>query len=108
VGDRIEVFEEGKAQVFDDSFEHEAWHDGSSTRINLIVDFWHPDLSDAEVKFLSFIQRAKMRTEQQIAKLTDDSYFSVIQRAWRTRPKDNSWWYLERVRREDDSKAAQS
>lgn len=108
VGDRIEVLEEGKARVFDDSFEHEAWHDGFSTRINLIVDFWHPDLSDTEVKFLSFIQRAKMRTEQQIAKLTDDSYFSVIQRARRTRPQDSSWWYLERVRREDDSKATQS
>ena len=27
---------------------HEAWHEGSETRIVLIVDIWHPDLSDAE------------------------------------------------------------
>lgn len=95
VGDQIQPLEEGKAKVFDDSFEHEAWHDGSATRINLIVDFWHPDLSDSEVKFLSFMQHAKMRAEQQIARLTDDTYFSVIQRARKSGPKDNSWWYLE-------------
>lgn len=35
----------GKPYVFDDSFEHEAWHDGSNTRIILIADLWHPDLS---------------------------------------------------------------
>ena len=95
VGDQTLTFTPGHIQVFDDSFEHEVWHDGPTTRINLIVDFWHPDLTDTEVKFLSFIQRAKMRAEQQIARLSDDSYFSVIQRARKIRPKDNSWWYLE-------------
>jgi len=101
VGDQIQAFEEGKARVFDDSFEHESWHDGSATRIHLIVDFWHPDLSDTEVKFLSFIQRAKMRAEQQIARTTDDSYFSVVQKARKVRPKDSSWWYLESAPRAD-------
>lgn len=46
----------GKAMAFDDSFEHEAWHDGAQTRITLIVDIWHPDLSDREVKFLGHLQ----------------------------------------------------
>lgn len=33
--------------VFDDSFEHEAWnrHD-SMSRLVLVFDLWHPDLSD--------------------------------------------------------------
>ena len=30
--------------VFDDSFEHEVWHDGRDPRVVLIMDFWHPDL----------------------------------------------------------------
>lgn len=45
VGDETKQQVEGKAYVFDDSFEHEAWHDGNETRLILIVDFWHPDLT---------------------------------------------------------------
>jgi aspartate beta-hydroxylase len=41
--------------VFDDSFEHEAWHEGPDTRLILIVDFWHPDFSSDEVKLLSLL-----------------------------------------------------
>lgn len=48
-----------QAYVFDDSFEHEAWHDGEKTRVILIVDLWHPDLSDDEVKFLTLLQNVK-------------------------------------------------
>jgi aspartyl/asparaginyl beta-hydroxylase (cupin superfamily) len=40
---------EGKAIVFDDSFEHEAWNDGNSARITLVFDIWHPDLTQREV-----------------------------------------------------------
>jgi aspartate beta-hydroxylase len=43
--------------VFDDSFEHEAWNDHpSATRIVLIVDVWHPDLTPKETKFMAFLQ----------------------------------------------------
>lgn len=45
----------GKGYVFDDSFLHEAWHKGSETRVILIADFWHPDLTNVEMKFLSFL-----------------------------------------------------
>ena len=47
--------EEGKALIFDDSYNHEAWHDGSQTRILLILDFWHPDLANEEVKFFKML-----------------------------------------------------
>ena len=33
VGSETREQVEGKCYAFDDSFEHEAWHDGSSTRI---------------------------------------------------------------------------
>ena len=35
-------------QVLDDSFEHEVWNDGDTARVVLIVDVWHPALSEAE------------------------------------------------------------
>ena len=49
---------EGECMVFDDSFEHEAWHKGDVTRIVLVFDVWHPDLSDKEVQFLAMLQVA--------------------------------------------------
>jgi aspartyl/asparaginyl beta-hydroxylase (cupin superfamily) len=44
VGDSTQRWEEGKALVFDDSFEHEAWNDGPGPRVVLVMDIWHPDL----------------------------------------------------------------
>lgn len=34
--------------VFDDTFEHEAWNFSDQTRIILLMDAWHPDLTEAE------------------------------------------------------------
>lgn len=46
---------EGKMIIFDDSFEHEVWHNGSEVRLVLIVDFWHPELSARHKATLSSI-----------------------------------------------------
>ena len=64
VGSETRPVVAGQPFVFDDSFEHEAWHDGSETRITLIIDIWHPDLTDREVRFLSGLQKSKMRAEK--------------------------------------------
>jgi aspartyl/asparaginyl beta-hydroxylase (cupin superfamily) len=64
--DNVRTFQEGKSLIFDDSFEHEAWNDASSCRINLIFDVWHPDLTDAEVKFFDILRRARMRAEKRM------------------------------------------
>lgn len=64
VGDEIKHLEKDKCIIFDDSFNHEAWHDGQSTRINLILDFWHPELSDDEVKFFSMILKSKLKGDR--------------------------------------------
>lgn len=47
------TWEEGKALIIDDSFDHEVWHNGSTFRLILIVDFWHPDLTPQQRASLS-------------------------------------------------------
>jgi aspartyl/asparaginyl beta-hydroxylase (cupin superfamily) len=39
---------EGKAMIFDDSIEHEAWNDGDSVRAVLLFEIWRPELSEDE------------------------------------------------------------
>lgn len=43
---------EGNILILDDSFEHEVWHNGTTYRLILIVDVWHPDLTADEKKTL--------------------------------------------------------
>lgn len=58
-GTRIRVvnetrtWEEGKVLIFDDSFEHEVWQEADSFRLVLIVDLWHPDLTEQQKRYLS-------------------------------------------------------
>ncbi|KAK2704150.1 hypothetical protein QYM36_017592 [Artemia franciscana] len=49
------TWEEGKIFVFDDSFDHEVWHNGTEFRLVLIVDLWHPDLTENERQTLPAI-----------------------------------------------------
>ena len=48
VGGEEHVWQEGRAVVFDDTFEHEAWNRGLRTRVVLIIDVWNPHLTQAE------------------------------------------------------------
>lgn len=48
VGNTTRGWEPGKAFVFDDTIEHEAWNESDQLRVVLIFDIWHPDLSEAE------------------------------------------------------------
>jgi len=50
------TWESGKCIVFDDYFSHEVWNDSDRSRIVLIVDLWHPDLTDEEVELLDGLQ----------------------------------------------------
>lgn len=47
VADQQVRWQEGRTTVFDDSFEHEVWNPNVERAV-LIVDFWHPDLTDNE------------------------------------------------------------
>jgi aspartate beta-hydroxylase len=48
VGNDTREFQPGKAWVFDDTIEHEAWNDSDKLRVILIFDVWNPHLSEAE------------------------------------------------------------
>nr|XP_036225761.1 aspartyl/asparaginyl beta-hydroxylase isoform X2 [Bactrocera oleae] len=53
VAEEERTWKEGEFLIFDDSFEHEVWHNGTSLRLVLIVDVWHPDLSAMKRRTLS-------------------------------------------------------
>lgn len=48
VGNDVREWKKGKAWVFDDTIEHEAYNGSASTRIVLIFDIWRPELSEEE------------------------------------------------------------
>uniref|UniRef100_A0A1B6FC50 Aspartyl/asparaginy/proline hydroxylase domain-containing protein n=1 Tax=Cuerna arida TaxID=1464854 RepID=A0A1B6FC50_9HEMI len=55
VAQQTRTWEEGKVIIFDDSFEHEVWHNGTEQRLILIVDVWHPELTAKERASLTAI-----------------------------------------------------
>ena len=48
VGNDVREWVPGKAWVFDDTIEHEAWNNSDKLRVVLIFDIWHPHLNAAE------------------------------------------------------------
>jgi len=48
VGTEWHTWEEGKAIIFDDSWEHEVIHTGTDIRVVLIMDIWHPELPESQ------------------------------------------------------------
>jgi aspartate beta-hydroxylase len=48
VGNETREWVPGKAWVFDDTIEHEAWNNSDKTRVILIFDIWNPHLNEAE------------------------------------------------------------
>ena len=48
VGGEIHAWQEGRAVIFDDTYEHEAWNRSQQTRVVLIFDLWNPHLTQAE------------------------------------------------------------
>ncbi len=48
VGNEVREWVEGKAWVFDDTIEHEAWNRSNRTRVVLLFEIWRPELSDEE------------------------------------------------------------
>ena len=58
VGGQTRDVVEGRAMIFDDSFEHEAWNDGNSARAVLLFEIWRPELDDAERTALTAMYEA--------------------------------------------------
>ncbi len=53
VGGETRTVEAGKALLFDDSIEHEAWNDSDQPRAILLFEVWRPDLTEAERRALT-------------------------------------------------------
>ncbi len=53
VGGQTREWEPGKAFVFDDTIEHEAWNDSDQPRAVLILDTWNPQVTEAERELVS-------------------------------------------------------
>lgn len=53
VGNDTRSCVEGKAWIFDDSIEHEAWNRSDQPRVILLFDIWRPELSDKERTLVS-------------------------------------------------------
>jgi aspartate beta-hydroxylase len=48
VGGEIHAWQEGRAVIFDDTYEHEAWNRSKQIRVVMIFDIWNPFLTEAE------------------------------------------------------------
>ena len=69
VGDERVSLSAGRCVVFDDSHEHEAGNaSAAEPRVVLVLDVWHPDLSDQEVRFLTFLNKGQMAAAHRLAK----------------------------------------
>lgn len=56
-------WKQDKAIIFDTSFIHETENNSNQSRYVLIVDFWHPELSNEERSALEFIYDARNKFE---------------------------------------------
>mmetsp|Transcript_58696 Transcript_58696/g.191416 ORF Transcript_58696/g.191416 Transcript_58696/m.191416 type:complete len:371 (-) Transcript_58696:32-1144(-) len=111
VGDTIVQPNAGEAFIWDHSFEHEAWHEGDETRVVLIVDIWHPDLTEPEVKFLGTLQSCRLRAGRALVERAaaeqeergvgrdpqDATYFEIVEKA-RHLLTDDDWWIVRAER----------
>jgi aspartyl/asparaginyl beta-hydroxylase (cupin superfamily) len=58
VGNEFRRVEPGRAMIFDDSIEHEAWNDSDDTRVVLLFEIWRPELDAAERTALTVLFEA--------------------------------------------------
>ena len=60
VANSIRSYQTNKALVLDDAYDHEVWNDTNETRVVLLVDIWHPDISQTEKEaIVGMFQTAK-------------------------------------------------
>ena len=55
VGGIDHAWQEGRCITFDDTFEHEAWNRSDKVRAVMILDSWHPDLTEAEREAIALL-----------------------------------------------------
>ena len=64
VGDETRAWEPGRCLAFEDAFPHAVWNGSDRERIVLVLDVWHPDLSDDEVRLIDGLHRYIARSAE--------------------------------------------
>jgi aspartyl/asparaginyl beta-hydroxylase (cupin superfamily) len=77
VGEHEIEQQEGRCIVFDDSFLHSAWNGSDQPRFVLVFDFFHPDLTGDEIRYLRELAEGK-----QLAKALIDQAAAGDRVAW--------------------------
>ena len=57
VGSELFEWRDGKVELFNDAFVHQAWNQSDRTRVVLHFDIYHPDWTDEEVTRLGELDR---------------------------------------------------
>ena len=102
VGDRLVNPRNGRAFAWDHSYRHSAWNFSEATRLVLIVDIWHPDLSHPEIKFLTALQNSRLRVGRALVEEmagkgnaeADNTLFSIVERNKNVLTEDE-WWVVK-------------
>jgi len=68
VGGERRRWEEGKCLVFSTSYLHSTWNDSDGDRVVLLVDFWHPDVTEVEREFLRRVYEMKREFRERDSK----------------------------------------
>ena len=60
VGGEAKEWKEGELMIFDDSYEHYVYHNGTTERILLLFDIWHPEIvEDEKIHIIDMFEQAK-------------------------------------------------
>ena len=70
VGNEVREVEAGKAMIFDDSIEHEAWNDSDETRVVLLFEIWRPEIDATERAALTAMFEAISTYESDASRLS--------------------------------------
>jgi aspartate beta-hydroxylase len=58
VGNETREWVEGRAWLFDDTIEHEAWNRSQQMRVILLFEVWRPELADSEIEHINTLFEA--------------------------------------------------
>ena len=64
-GNQVQEWIEGRAYVFDDTIEHEAWNDSDRERVVLLFDIWRPELIPEERELVTAMLQAVQSYESE-------------------------------------------
>ena len=54
VGPETRNWSDGKVLIFDDFYQHEVWNDSDRTRMVLVLDVWHPELTPSQIAAIRY------------------------------------------------------